>query len=125
MDSLKGLTGAERAAAQTRVLGSINARMSDPAKNIETLVSPLFKGNQFLAFVYQRYTDVRLVGTPPESVGKFGGDTDNWEWPRHTGDFSVFRVYAAKDAAGGVQRLQHSPKTKIVFTRFPERCKGW
>jgi len=57
----------------------------------------LFKGNQFLAFVYQRYKDVRLVGTPPESVGKFGGDTDNWEWPRHTGDFAVFRVYASNN----------------------------
>ena len=68
--------------------------MSDASQNIETRVSALFKGNQFLAFVYQRYTDIRLVGTPPESVGKFGGDTDNWEWPRHTGDFSVFRVYS-------------------------------
>ena len=92
-DSLQGLTGAERAARQSRVLNSINARMSDPAKNIGTRVSSIFRGNQFLAFVYQRYTDVRLVGAPPENVGKFGGDTDNWEWPRHTGDFSVFRVY--------------------------------
>ena len=72
--------------------------MSNAAESIETRVSSLFKGNQFLAFVYQRYSDIRLVGTPPESVGKFGGDTDNWEWPRHTGDFSVFRVYT--DAAG-------------------------
>jgi len=94
MDSLKGLSGAERATAQSRVISAINTRMSDGQKNIETLVSSLFKGNQFMAFVYQRYTDIRLVGAPPESVGKFGGDTDNWEWPRHTGDFSVFRVYA-------------------------------
>lgn len=97
MDSLKNLTGAERATRQTSVLNSINKRMSDETKNIETLISSLFKGNQFFAFVYQRYRDVRLVGTPPESVGKFGGDTDNWEWPRHTGDFAVFRVYAGKD----------------------------
>ena len=96
-DSLKGLTGAERATRQTQILNNINARMSDGLQNIETRVSPLFKGNQFLAFVYQRYSDVRLVGTPPESIGKFGGDTDNWEWPRHTGDFSVFRVYTSKD----------------------------
>ena len=95
MDSLKGLTGAERATAQSRVLSNINGRMSDTTKKVETAVSSLFKGNQFLAFVYQRYTDVRLVGTPPESIGKFGGDTDNWEWPRQTGDFSVWRVYAA------------------------------
>ena len=96
-DSLKGLTGAERATRQTQILNNINSRLSDPSQSIETRVSSLFKGNQFLAFVYQRYSDVRLVGTPPESIGKFGGDTDNWEWPRHTGDFSIFRVYATKD----------------------------
>jgi Peptidase S46 len=98
MDSLGTLKGTERIQRQTAVLAAINKRMSDATKNIETRISSLFKGNQFLAFVYQRYTDVRLVGTPPESVGKFGGDTDNWEWPRHTGDFSVFRVYT--DAEG-------------------------
>ena len=60
-------------------------------------VRPFFQGNEFYYFVYQDYKDVRLVGTPPESLGKFGGDTDNWEWPRHTADFSMFRVYADKD----------------------------
>jgi V8-like Glu-specific endopeptidase len=97
LDSLQGLSGVDRAKKQSSVLASINARMSDPTENIETRISPLFKGNQFLAFVYQRYTDVRLVGTPPEKIGKFGGDTDNWEWPRHTGDFSIFRVYCNAD----------------------------
>ncbi len=57
-------------------------------------VKDFYNGNEFYYFVYQDYNDVRLVGTPPNSIGKFGGDTDNWEWPRHTGDFSVFRVYA-------------------------------
>ena len=62
------------------------------------IVIPAFFGNnQFFAFAYETYTDVRLVGTPPSSIGKFGGDTDNWMWPRHTGDFSIFRVYAGKD----------------------------
>ncbi|MEO8405845.1 MAG: S46 family peptidase, partial [Chitinophagaceae bacterium] len=97
LDSLKGLSGAERLQKQSKVLAAINARMSDGTQNIETRVSSLFKGNQFLAFVYQRYTDIRLVGAPPESVGKFGGDTDNWEWPRHTGDYSIFRVYTNTD----------------------------
>nr|WP_287424261.1 S46 family peptidase [Candidatus Brachybacter algidus] len=97
MDSLKGLSGTERLQKQSAVLAAINKRMSDASQNIETRVNSLFKGNQFLAFVYQRYTDVRLVGAPPESVGKFGGDTDNWEWPRHTGDFSVFQVYTNAD----------------------------
>ncbi len=99
MDALKGLSGSERVQKQTEVLNAINKRMSDASRNIETRVSALFKGNQFLAFVYQRYYDIRLVGTPPESVGKFGGDTDNWEWPRHTGDFSVFRVYTKPDGS--------------------------
>jgi hypothetical protein len=99
MDSLAGLSGAARVQRQAAVLAAINKRLSDAGKNIETRVSSLFKGNQFLAFVYQRYYDVRLVGTPPESVGKFGGDTDNWEWPRHTGDFSVFRVYTKPDGS--------------------------
>src|SRR5450432_510548 len=96
-DSLKGLSGPERATKTQSVIASINTRYSDAANNLMGKVSPLFKGNQFLVFVYQRYSDIRLVGTPPESVGKFGGDTDNWEWPRHTGDFSVWRVYMSKD----------------------------
>ncbi len=61
------------------------------------IVSNFYNGNQFYLFVYERYNDVRLVGAPPSSIGKFGQDTDNWEWPRHTGDFSVFRVYTAPD----------------------------
>ncbi|RYY95948.1 MAG: S46 family peptidase [Chitinophagaceae bacterium] len=97
MDSLKGLTGLERANRQSAVLAAINRRMSDTANFVETRISPLFKNNQFLAFVYQRYNDVRLVGTPPEALGKFGGDTDNWEWPRHTADYSIFRVYTSRD----------------------------
>ena len=62
------------------------------------VVRDFFSGNEFYYFVYQDYKDVRLVGTPTESIGKYGGDTDNWEWPRHTGDFAVFRIYG--DANG-------------------------
>jgi hypothetical protein len=60
-------------------------------------VEALFYGNQYFLFVFRVFRDVRLVGAPPSSIGKFGGDTDNWMWPRHTGDFSMFRVYADKD----------------------------
>ena len=60
----------------------------------EVFVRPFFDGNKYYIFYTVKYNDVRLVGTPPESIGKFGADTDNWEWPRHTGDFSLFRVYA-------------------------------
>lgn len=63
----------------------------------ELIIKPFYNGNQYYAFVTTVFNDVRLVGTPPESIGKFGADTDNWEWPRHTGDFSLFRVYASPD----------------------------
>ena len=60
-------------------------------------IKPLYEGNQYYMYVYEIYTDIRLVGAPPSAIGKFGGDTDNWIWPRHTGDFSIFRIYANKD----------------------------
>ena len=100
-----------------RILSKVNDKMTESERNkaiqqemalIEkenneggkytVSVRPFFQGNEYYYFVYQDYKDVRLVGTPPESLGKFGGDTDNWEWPRHTADFSMFRVYA--DANG-------------------------
>lgn len=64
---------------------------------IHAQVESLFYGNQYFLYVFRVFKDVRLVGAPPSSVGKFGGDTDNWMWPRHTGDFSLFRIYADKD----------------------------
>src|SRR5690606_8694329 len=82
MPVLEGLSGAARAAKQTELLDEINSRYTDPEQSLEARTGSFFKGNQFILFQYQRYTDIRLVGTPPESVGKFGGDTDNWEWPR-------------------------------------------
>ena len=65
--------------------------------NYKVSVKPYFLGNEYYLLLNEEYTDVRLVGCPPSNIGKFGGDTDNWVWPRHTGDFSVFRVYANKD----------------------------
>lgn len=73
------------------------AKLEAEYPNMDIVIPGFFGNNQFFAFVYETYTDVRLVGTPPSSIGKFGGDTDNWMWPRHTGDFSIFRVYAGKD----------------------------
>lgn len=63
----------------------------------EARTASFFNGNEYYLFLYEVYKDVRLVGAPPSSIGKFGADTDNWMWPRHTGDFSVFRVYANKE----------------------------
>lgn len=99
-----------------RVLGKLNDNMSEMDRRkaaememqaikaeatkgtgYDAEVKPFFDANEFYLMIYETYRDVRLVGTPPESVGKFGGDTDNWMWPRHTGDFSLFRVYMGKD----------------------------
>ncbi len=74
-------------------------------------VEAMFYGNQYILFVYEEYKDVRLVGAPPSAIGKFGGDTDNWVWPRHTGDFSMFRIYADKNN----QPADYSPNN-VPFT---------
>jgi len=74
----------------------LEAEASEDGK-YNPVVKGFFEGNEYYMFVYQVYTDVRLVGVANSSIGKFGGDTDNWMWPRHTGDFSIFRVYADKD----------------------------
>ncbi|MBX2957399.1 MAG: S46 family peptidase [Cyclobacteriaceae bacterium] len=111
-DALKGLSGAERASKLQSISNDIIKRTID-GNNLEARVIPFFRNNQYLLFVYERYRDVRLVGTPPESIGKFGGDTDNWEWPRHTGDFAVFRVYMSKDgkaAAYAPDNVPYKPK---------------
>jgi hypothetical protein len=121
-DSLQGLSGADRWQRQSSVLASINKRLSDSVQFIETRVSSLFKGNQFLAFIYQRYKDIRLVGAPPESVGKFGGDSDNWEWPRHTGDYSVFRVYMNKEGKPAEYSTDNVPLKPKWF--LPVSIKG-
>ncbi|RZJ31219.1 MAG: S46 family peptidase, partial [Flavobacterium sp.] len=90
------MTELEREAAINKEISAIEKENNEGGKYTVS-VRPFFQGNEYYYFVYQDYKDVRLVGTPPESIGKFGGDTDNWEWPRHTGDFSMFRVYADKN----------------------------
>ncbi len=121
-DSAGSLSGADRSEKVQAAISAINKRYSDQSKSILALVSSLFKGNQFLVFVYQRYNDIRLVGAPPESVGKFGGDTDNWEWPRHTGDFSVFRVYMSKDGKPSDYSPEDVPLKPKYF--LPVSIKG-
>lgn len=91
------MTEAEREKAVNQEIALIEKENNDGGKYTVS-VRPFFQGNEYYYFVYQDYKDVRLVGVPPESLGKFGGDTDNWEWPRHTADFSMFRIYA--DANG-------------------------
>ena len=76
---------------------SVIEKNAKKGEEFKAQVKPLFYGNQYFLYVYKVYRDVRLVGAPPSAIGKFGGDTDNWIWPRHTGDFSLFRVYADKN----------------------------
>ena len=85
-------------------------------------VRPLFYGNLYYLHVYKVYTDVRLVGAPPSAIGKFGGDTDNWVWPRHTGDFSLFRIYAGKDNEPAPYSADNVPFKPGKF--FPISLKG-
>lgn len=90
-------TGDERTTMVSENIKALREKLQEenPGKVIN--IQAFFGGNQYFAFTMDVYRDVRLVGTPPTSIGKFGGETDNWMWPRHTGDFSVFRVYADKD----------------------------
>ena len=83
------------------------------------LIKPFYEGNQYYLFVTETYNDVRLVGTPPSSIGNFGKDTDNWMWPRHTGDFSMFRIYAGKDnkpAAYSADNVPYIPKKSFSIS---------
>lgn len=92
---LDGVTDENRGEMVAKNSAAIKKELSEGGYDVD--IKEMFSGNKYYAYIYQTFNDVRLVGTPPESVGKYGGDTDNWMWPRHTGDFSMFRVYASKD----------------------------
>lgn len=80
------------------------------------IIKPFYYGNQYFMFINETFQDVRLVGVPPESIGKFGGDTDNWMWPRHTGDFSLYRIYTGKDGKPAEYSPENIPlKSKKYF----------
>lgn len=86
-------------------------------------IANMFNGNAFYMFIYEVYNDVRLVGTPPESMGKFGGETDNWTWPRHTADFSLFRVYTNKEGKPAEYSEENIPLVPKWF--FPVSTAGF
>ncbi|WP_282629034.1 S46 family peptidase [Empedobacter sedimenti] len=116
------MSEADREKAINQEIAKIEKENSENGKYVVSVRS-FFQGNEYYYFVYQDYEDVRLVGTPPSSIGKFGGDTDNWEWPRHTGDFSMFRVYGDKDgnpAAYSTSNVPLQPKHHL-----PVSLKGY
>lgn len=101
-ESLKGVTNDLSEAQRDSIIGVNNKAIIEEATKdtkFKGIVETFYGGNEYYLFVYELYTDIRLVGTPPEAIGKFGADTDNWMWPRHTGDFSMFRVYTAPDGS--------------------------
>lgn len=103
----------------------ISTEIADNVKrgtNYEAFVRSFFGGNTYYLMVFEVYKDVRFVGAPPSSIGKFGGDTDNWMWPRHTGDFSVFRVYAGKDGKPAEYSTDNVPMKPKHF--LPISLKG-
>ena len=85
-------------------------------------IKPFYYGNQYFMFVTETYNDIRLVGVPPESIGKFGGDSDNWMWPRHTGDFSLYRIYTGKDGKPAAYSKDNIPMKPKQY--FPVSIKG-
>jgi hypothetical protein len=89
------MTEEQRDAKIREVSSQLISEASDSLLYLDAQVESFFSGNQFFLIVTQTYRDIRLVGAPPSSIGKFGGETDNWNWPRHTGDFSIFRVYCS------------------------------
>ncbi|UEG50759.1 S46 family peptidase [Ferruginibacter lapsinanis] len=119
---VKGLSWNDRVAKLPDVFKSITDKVLDKENGLAGKVYSMFKGNQYIMYVYKTYRDIRLVGAPPESVGKFGGDTDNWEWPRHTGDFSIFRVYADKSGKPADYSLNNVPLKPKHF--LPVSIKG-
>lgn len=93
----------------------VGADVIENNAGMEVEIKPFFEGNQYFMFVKKKYYDIRLVAAPPSAIGKFGADTDNWTWPRHTGDFSIFRIYADKDG----NPAQYSP------SNVPLKPKRW
>ncbi|WP_297408733.1 S46 family peptidase [uncultured Alistipes sp.] len=108
----------DRIAAGADKLKLIQAARAE-GPGYDASVEEMYYGNQSFLFVYQEFSDVRLVGAPPSSIGKFGGDTDNWIWPRHTGDFSVFRIYAGRDnnpAAYSPDNVPYRPRRHFAIS---------
>ena len=116
-----GMSEGERYAAIDSI-SEIIMKEATEGTHFSAQVQPMFEGNQFFLFVYTIYQDVRLVGAPPQSMGKFGGDTDNWMWPRHTADFSMFRIYTAPDGSPAPYSEENVPLKPKHY--LPVSAKG-
>ncbi|MAZ36540.1 MAG: serine protease [Crocinitomicaceae bacterium] len=111
----------QRAQAARPIMDSLSKANSEEGR-FKAVIKSFFAGNEYYMFVYEVFPDVRLVGAPPSSIGKFGGDTDNWMWPRHTGDFTMFRIYSNaenKPAQYSAENVPYTPKHHL-----PVNIKG-
>lgn len=120
--ALKGVTASmsesERQSAIDKNIAALRKELKKESYQ-DSFVRGFFEGNQYYLFVTERYNDIRLVGAPPSSIGNFGKDTDNWMWPRHTGDFSMFRIYAGKDnkpAEYSADNIPYTPKRSLAIS---------
>jgi hypothetical protein len=122
---LAGVTEGMAPADRDKLVGSNIAEIQKKAvegTGYRASVRPFYMGNQYFLFVNETFRDVRLVGAPPSAIGKFGGETDNWIWPRHTGDFSLFRIYANKENKPADYSADNVPYKPVYF--FPISIKG-
>lgn len=119
---MKELTPDMTLTERRKKIAEISKKLEEQAvegTKYEAFVRDFYEGNEFYLFVKETFKDIRLVGTPPQSVGKFGGDTDNWMWPRHTGDFSMFRIYAGTDnkpADYNTANVPYKPKHSLPIS---------
>ncbi len=112
------MTEGQRAEIIDKAIGEITKKATED-NHYKAIIKPFYYGNEYFMFVYEIFTDVRLVGAPPSNIGKFGGDTDNWMWPRHTGDFAVFRIYADKNnnpADFSEDNIPYKPKQHLTIS---------
>ena len=117
-----GMSEEERSAKIQEIAGELEKEATGEDKHLSVDFKMMYEGNEFYLFVYKDYPDVRLVGAPPSAIGKFGGDTDNWMWPRHTGDFSMFRVYTGPDGEPAEHSAENIPFAPKWF--FPVSLDG-
>jgi len=125
-DVLKGVSDDmkpdERDKIISQNMAAVRKRAEAEGTGYTIQIRPFFMGNQYFLFMNETYNDVRLVGAPPSSIGKFGGETDNWVWPRHTGDFSLFRIYADKNNKPAEYSKDNVPYKPVYY--FPVSLKG-
>ncbi|MBP6978982.1 MAG: S46 family peptidase [Bacteroidales bacterium] len=114
----KGITDVvERDKAINRKIAGMTEDLEKGKEDVRAVVSELYNGKQYMLYLYKQFKDIRIVYSPPLSIGKYGGETDNWMWPRHTGDFSFLRVYVAPDGTGREYSAENMPYKPKVWLK--------